>query len=502
VVDTTVLPTGPTGGADSDLAAGDTVGENKVDCKLGQGGFGAVYRATHPLIGKVAAIKILSRQFSATPEMVSRFIAEARAVNQIRHPNIIDIFSFGTLPDGRHYYVMEYLDGDPLDVHVKRRRRMPVADALPILRGIAKALDAAHAKGIAHRDLKAENVILARTPEGEAWPKLLDFGIAKLSGDDTLGHKTRTGAPMGTPAYMSPEQARGKSDVDYRTDLYAFGVLAYVMLTGRFPLDGEDYMTILMRQISDEPEPPSVHVPELSAAIDETIAWLMRKEPAERPPNALTAVQALEGLVPAPPAPRAQTTANMRAPRIVTAEERAATTQPPETGQATTLPPATRRTAWIVGIGGVVALAAVATIVMLRSGREQAPRQTPVVVVPDAAQAVASLDAAAAVEIDAPAPSRYVTIEIAGTPPNTRVKIGTDVVGIAPGPVTLERFDAPSLVLVLEADGYKPGAITVTADQLAYTATLKKRGGGTRPRPPRPGSATSEPTDDIDQFPN
>src|SRR5688572_2966873 len=163
------------GTIDADLTHGQQVGEYVVEGKLGQGAFGTVFKATHPLIGKVVAIKVLARKFSVDPEMVSRFIAEARAVNQIRHRHIIDIFSFGQLDDGRQYYVMEYLDGEPLDAVIAREGRLSLSAAIPILRGIGRALDAAHAKGIAHRDLKAENVFLGRDPDGAVFPKLLDF---------------------------------------------------------------------------------------------------------------------------------------------------------------------------------------------------------------------------------------------------------------------------------------------------------------------------------------
>jgi eukaryotic-like serine/threonine-protein kinase len=294
VVDSTLTPSLPgTGGVDADLEAGQVVGEYQVEHKIGQGGFGAVFKGVHPLIGKQVAIKVLSQRFSVDPQMVSRFLAEARAVNQIRHHNIIDIFSFGTLEDGRLYYVMEYLDGEPLDKRLARDGRMALADALPILRAIARALDAAHAKGIAHRDLKTENVFLAAHPDG-VFPKLLDFGIAKLmTPEDALSHKTRTGAPIGTPHYMSPEQCRGR-DVDHRTDMYAFGVLAYLMLTGAYPLDADDYMTILMRQLHDDPPPPSSLRPELPAGVDAAIGWLMRKDPAARPETLMAAVRMLE----------------------------------------------------------------------------------------------------------------------------------------------------------------------------------------------------------------
>src|SRR5687767_8400152 len=142
----------PFSAVDPDLEVGHRVGEYVVDGKLGEGAFGIVFRAVHPLIGKVVAIKVLARKFSVDPEMVSRFVAEARAVNQIRHRHIIDIFSFGQLEDGRQYYVMEYLDGETLDALLEREKVIPIGDALSILRAIAKALDAAHGKGVAHRD--------------------------------------------------------------------------------------------------------------------------------------------------------------------------------------------------------------------------------------------------------------------------------------------------------------------------------------------------------------
>jgi serine/threonine-protein kinase len=282
------------GADDRDLEPGQQVGEYQIESKLGQGGFGTVFKANHPLIGKVVAIKVLNRQYSAQPEMVSRFVAEARSVNQIRNRFIIDIFGFGQLEDGRHYYVMEYLDGLPLADYVEQNGRLALADALPILRSVARALDAAHGKGIAHRDLKPENIFLATESDGTLYPKLLDFGIAKLLvSDDQHKHKTRTGAPIGTPYYMSPEQCRGR-DVDHRTDIYAFGCVTYKLLTGVVPFDGDDYMSILMKQIS-EPVPSALaFAPELPPSVDQVIAWMMAKEPGQRPPSVVAAVRALE----------------------------------------------------------------------------------------------------------------------------------------------------------------------------------------------------------------
>jgi eukaryotic-like serine/threonine-protein kinase len=273
---------------------GQIVGEYVVEGRVGRGAFGTVYKGVHPLIGKAVAIKVLARRFSADPEMVSRFVAEARAVNQIRHRHIIDIFSFGQLEDGRHYYVMEYLEGETLQALLEREHRIPLAQCFTILHAIGRALDAAHAKGIAHRDLKAENVFLGIDSDGGVWPKLLDFGIAKLiNTEDGFTHKTRSGMSIGTPRYMSPEQCHGRQ-VDHRTDIYAFGILVYLMLTGVFPFDGESYMEILMKQVGAAAVPPSAHVAELPAEIDDVVLWLIHKDPTQRPPDLKTAVMVLE----------------------------------------------------------------------------------------------------------------------------------------------------------------------------------------------------------------
>jgi eukaryotic-like serine/threonine-protein kinase len=298
---------------ESQLEAGHRVGEYEIEAKIGEGGFGSVFRAVHPVIGKVVAIKVLHRRYSAQPEMVRRFVAEARAVNQIRHRNIIDIFAFGQLEDGRHYYVMEYLEGSTLEEHITQGGPMGLADCIPILRRLARALDAAHAKGIAHRDLKPDNVFMAVDEEGGSQPKLLDFGIAKLLSEEAPEKfKTRTGAPIGTPQYMSPEQCRGRG-VDHRTDIYGFGIMAYRMLTGVLPFDGEDYMEILLAHLQQEARPPSSIVSNLPHAVDEAIQWMLQKDPAERPPNLSTAVSSLEAAAQAAgiPLPRASHVARL-----------------------------------------------------------------------------------------------------------------------------------------------------------------------------------------------
>ncbi|RYE83832.1 MAG: serine/threonine protein kinase, partial [Myxococcales bacterium] len=280
----------------AELHRGDVVGEYRVESKLGEGGFGAVYGAVHPLIGKAAAIKVLHRQYSSSPQMVGRFAAEARAVNQIRHRNIIDIFSFGALPDGRQYYVMELLEGMTFDRFLDERGPLPPAVALPILRQMARALDAAHAAGIAHRDLKPENIFLVMDGDGDIFPKLLDFGIAKLLHDDASPEsgsvKTRTGTPMGTPYYMSPEQCRGHN-VDHRTDIYSFGVMTFKVLTGQVPFDAPAVVELLYRHLSETPPLPSSVRPELGTTFDAPVQRMLEKDPARRPPTVTAAVDGL-----------------------------------------------------------------------------------------------------------------------------------------------------------------------------------------------------------------
>ncbi|NVB78566.1 MAG: serine/threonine protein kinase [Kofleriaceae bacterium] len=216
---------------------GTDVGGYVIECELGRGGMGVVFAATHPVIGKRAAIKVLKPSLSNNPATVERFKQEARSVNQIGHPNIVDIFAFGALPDGRSYLVMDLLEGESLRKRVKRGA-LSLPEAVLVLDEVASALAAAHGKGFIHRDLKPDNVFLVAHPS-RTDVKLLDFGLAKLSSGATntaaRAYRTATGAQLGTPDYMSPEQLRGSGGVDHRTDIYALGVVAFEVLTGKRP---------------------------------------------------------------------------------------------------------------------------------------------------------------------------------------------------------------------------------------------------------------------------
>jgi serine/threonine-protein kinase len=258
--------------------------------KLGEGGFGAVYEAEHPLLKRRAAVKVLHRVADKDSDAVLRFISEAQAVNQIRNRHIIDVFSFGKLNDGRHFYVMDLLDGAPLDRWLKQQGRVDVATALQLLTPIAGALDLAHGAGIVHRDLKPQNIFLAWDGSGETIPKLLDFGMAKLLGDSPV--HTVSGTPIGTPLYMSPEQARGEK-VDHRSDVYALGVLCYEMLTGQLPFVGDTTVAVLMAHIIQAPPHASENCPEVSALLDAPLLRMLDKNPTARPATAGEAIAAL-----------------------------------------------------------------------------------------------------------------------------------------------------------------------------------------------------------------
>jgi serine/threonine protein kinase len=246
----------------ADLLIGQTIGNYLVTQKLGEGGMGSVYLAEHPSIGKKVALKVLHSEFSTNQEVAARFFNEAKAVNDIGHPNIVDIIDFGIIQAGVNreqlvYFIMEYLSGSTLSGLIRNEAPLPPERVLGIGLQVADALGASHKCGIVHRDLKPDNIILQPRGRERDFVKLLDFGIAKLTNDAQGSRRTRTGIVMGTPAYMSPEQCEGRGSIDHRTDIYALGILLYEMLTGRVPFIGEGYGEILVQHLTQQPIPPS-----------------------------------------------------------------------------------------------------------------------------------------------------------------------------------------------------------------------------------------------------
>ena len=260
----------PSFGPDADFV-GQELSGYLVQRKLAEGGMGVVYEGVHTKIGRRGAIKVLKVEFCRNEEVVERFKQEARAVNEIRHENIVDIFEFGRDPQGRVYFVMEYLEGEPLSARI-RRGALTWAEAFPILDQMLRALKAAHDKGFVHRDLKPDNIWLGYV-DGRVQVKLLDFGIAKLVGTDSPKEKlTQTGSVIGTPHYMSPEQINGSRDIDQRTDIYALGIITYEMFAGVTPFTGETLQAVMTGHLFKDPPrladiPPILGVPKPIAEI-------------------------------------------------------------------------------------------------------------------------------------------------------------------------------------------------------------------------------------------
>jgi serine/threonine-protein kinase len=257
----------------------------RITRKLGEGGMGEVYAADHIHIERSYAIKLLRPEIVSNPEAVTRFRQEARSSSSIGHQNIIRIDDFGQLTDGRIYMCMELLNGAALNDMLAQPTPLPVDRLLNILIQTGHGLAAAHARGIIHRDMKPENVFVTVGPNGEDIPKILDFGIAKVAGNDGQNHLTRTGTIFGTPFYMAPEQALG-NQVDARTDIYAVGVIMYECFAGSLPFQGDSFMGILTQHITTEPEPVAQRAAKagrpLPPGLAEVITRCMQKNPAQR----------------------------------------------------------------------------------------------------------------------------------------------------------------------------------------------------------------------------
>ena len=254
-----------------------TFGRYRVLKKLGQGGMGAVFLATDTVLARKVALKVMLPQYAANPDARERFLREARTAAMVHSDHVVTIFDVaGGEGDETPFIAMEYLLGAPLDEYLKRKGELPIAHVLRIARETALGLSAAHALGLVHRDIKPANLWL-EAPKGRV--KLLDFGLARVENDDT--HLTGTGAVVGTPAYMSPEQARGEK-VDQRTDLFSVGVLLYRLTTGKLPFSGPTTMAVLTSLAIDTPPPPRSLNPTVPEALDAIIVKLLSKKPEGR----------------------------------------------------------------------------------------------------------------------------------------------------------------------------------------------------------------------------
>jgi eukaryotic-like serine/threonine-protein kinase len=258
-------------------------GKYRLDAVVGEGGMGSVWAATHVGLGHTLAIKFVSREFISSAEALRRFDAEAKAAAQLRSRHVVQVYDNGTLEDGTPYIAMELLHGENLHARVHRAGPVPLNEAAEILSQCCKALGRAHAAGIVHRDIKPDNIFLARSQDDDSYvAKILDFGIAKFAPGPNDHGSTRTGAVLGTPLYMSPEQARGLKSIDYRTDLYSLGLVAYTMLTGNLAFSSESFGDLLL-QICTAPLPSLCgNAPWLPPTIEPWFQRACARDPQER----------------------------------------------------------------------------------------------------------------------------------------------------------------------------------------------------------------------------
>ncbi len=501
----------------AELASGDEVGNYVIRAVVGRGGWGTVYLAEHPTIGRRVAIKLLRADLCRTEEALSRFFTEARAANAIKSDHVVEVIDFGQLPAvtaggrpsfGQPYLIMEWLEGSPLGKVIETDGRLALPRALRIARQIARGLAVAHRAGIVHRDLKPDNVFLQHRESDPEFVKILDFGIAKFTSAEGLAHRTSTGTAMGTPLYMSPEQCEGARAVDHRSDIYSLGIMLYEMTSGVRPFRAEGVGALLIQQMKDVPESPRTHAPSLPATLEALIMRMLEKTPDARPQQMEQVVEALTQLG-AEVTREASPSSPSASPAAIPPAQLLASGGPLERAPLTV-------PRWVLLLGGAaIAVGAGVGVLAARGGPDQPPAPvekaatTPekiaverIQAVPPAAPAIARLSIRSEpqgagvvelrsdgtrlsigqtpIELERPRGSgpRTFLIELAGHRPETRV-LATDADSRTV--VALVRDPRPRAAS-------KPGAALPSA-----TDRLRAHGGEPEPPAPRPAAAEPRP---------
>ncbi|MBI5482742.1 MAG: serine/threonine protein kinase [Deltaproteobacteria bacterium] len=495
---------------------GAAVGNYRIDAKLGEGGMGVVYLAEHTMIGRKAAIKVLLPEFSHSQEVVNRFFNEARSTAMIKHPGLVDIFDFGYLPDGSAYIVMEFLEGESLSARLRRERQLPLAVLCAITRGVAIAVGAAHHAGIVHRDLKPDNIFLVPDPE-QAFGvrvKVLDFGIAKLASSGPMGptSKTRTGAVMGTPMYMSPEQCRGAGQVDHRCDIYSLGCIMYEMACGRTPFVKEGVGEIIAAQIYEQPQPLRAVDPTLSPGLDAVVMRALAKQLEARQQSMeqlraeidqlVTGVE-WSGPVPRLPMPAGGSGPLPLPPATSGPVPRALPTPGPSVPSSPSVMTIPRRSRGLfVGVlaGALVVIVVAVVLIVLQPWRSSIPQEPPAPVppAPPVLAAPASAPAPGPAAAPAPAVAAKVKLKVESDPPGAEVYRAADGVLVGRTPATVEMTATSGLaVFVVKRAGYQDGRAELPADKDGATLVKLNRAPAGRPAA-RPAAKPPEPAKVVD----
>jgi len=457
------------------LAGQEVGGRYRLIRRIGKGGMGVVYEAEHLGLDKRVAIKFLLDRFADDLEVVERFHREARTASRIGQENIIDVTDVGHGADGRPYIVMELLAGGDLATVLSASGPMPAPRAVHVIRQVLRGLGAAHGKGIVHRDMKPENVHLIERGGDPDFVKIMDFGISKvIAASDSKVRLTATGAVIGTPIYMAPEQALAQTELDQRVDLYAVGVMLYELLAGRPPFLSTSYLGLVTQHINTAPPNLAQFRPDLPRPLIAAVHRALEKDPAKRFQSAVEFTRAL----PATPALReldvAETVGDSS--RIEVTDEARAAAAARTPGLET--PPARRqrRLAWIVAAAVVVVAAGVAVAVVTRGGHQEVhavAKESPVT--PPAPPVIAP---------QPPAPEVVALGKIDVRTDPSGAKVFVDDVYKGPSPVLIAGIAAGVHDVRLEKDGRQSVAMTVDVGRgtLVIDEAMPSVGGAAAPR--------------------
>jgi serine/threonine protein kinase len=283
---------------DDDPLLGSEVGKYEVVRKLGHGGMGRIYEAINPTIGKRVALKLLDPALADCESAAARFTREAQAASAASSPHIVEIYDAGIADDGSPFIVMELLEGESLSARIEREGRLDAEESVRIVAQVLRGLIKAHEAGIVHRDLKPDNVFLVDRDHDPPVAKILDFGVSKVKKTQASTTLTREGSVLGTPAYMSPEQAQGEADVDARSDIWSIGAILYECLSGDLPFQGNSYEQMIVRICTERPKPLRDRAPGVPDRVADVVERCLDRDRAVRPATAVELLAMLTGETP------------------------------------------------------------------------------------------------------------------------------------------------------------------------------------------------------------
>ena len=445
-------PAAGTSALTPDLVGVTLAGRYLVTRQVGKGGMGAVYEAMHTLIGKRVAVKVLLEKYAQREAIVKRLKQEAQLASSVGNEHIIDITDFGSTDDGRTFVVMEFLEGESLAECLSRETMLPEQRILRIASQACSALAAAHAKGVVHRDIKPENLFLLKRKDQD-FVKVVDFGISKslrASGEEEETTRlTQTGMVLGTPLYMSPEQARGDDELDHRVDVYALGVIMYEAAAGRVPFVGNNYLSVISQVLNEEPKPLRELRPELSEEFEAVVAKAMSKDVRERYASANDMLADITSLLDDP----------------TRSTERAKITGPRKRSLGKKSDGSTRYVIWIAGVAIVLAAVVFSVTRLAGTGGGKGKGSDGSAGSNYSAPPPPPIDAGvAAPAIDAPV-AEYVEVVIESTPQGANVQLNNGQSGTTPFKVKLLKKDK-EVAGTISLDGFNDQPIVINPLEL------------------------------------